>query len=251
MPSAPSVVRPAVAAVALLAAVAVTGFVLYVFWPAGVAVGLVLGATAVLAVGARMQLSDRAQPADEELEAQLGIAREPQLVAAAVAPLHQPAHEPVHKSAPTGAAATAVAEPAAVEEPVVATSVVAEPALQVQPEVLYFTSDDDPDAAEPRVVVTDAPLADDPVRGDLEHLKEELGDDYRDFARAARLVVSTQYASAARLQRDLSLPYSRARRLLADLEEQRFVGPATGSLPRQVLLPKERLPEVERLLAEV
>jgi len=63
--------------------------------------------------------------------------------------------------------------------------------------------------------------------------------------------VSTQYASAARLQRDLDLPYSRARRLLADLEEQHFVGPATGSLPRQVLLPKERLPEVEALLAEV
>jgi hypothetical protein len=29
------------------------------------------------------------------------------------------------------------------------------------------------------------------------------------------------------------------------------VGPKTGSLPRQVLLPKERLPEVERLFAGV
>ena len=87
--------------------------------------------------------------------------------------------------------------------------------------------------------------------GDLSRMKEQLGDAYPDFARAAHLVVSTQYASAARLQRELALPYSRARRLLADLEEQHVVGPKTGSLPRQVLVPKESLPEVERLLADV
>ena len=227
MPSALSVVRPAVAAVALLAAVAVTGVVLYAYWPAGVAVGLALGAAAVVAVGARMQLTERLQPADEELAAQLGILREPAVV------------EPV--------------EPVAVETPAVVEVV---PALHVQPDVLYFTSDDDPDVVEAREVVAAEPAAADPgradpVRADLEELKAALGEDYRDFARAARLVVSTQYASAARLQRDLDLPYSRARRLLADLEEQRFVGPATGSLPRQVLMPKDRLPEVERLLAEV
>jgi DNA segregation ATPase FtsK/SpoIIIE-like protein len=89
------------------------------------------------------------------------------------------------------------------------------------------------------------------VRGDLERLKAELGDAWPDFARAARLVVSTQYASAARLQRELQVPYSRARRILDGLEHEHFVGPKTGSLPRQVLLPKERLPEVERLFAGV
>jgi DNA segregation ATPase FtsK/SpoIIIE-like protein len=89
------------------------------------------------------------------------------------------------------------------------------------------------------------------VRADLERLKRELGDAWPDFARAARLVVSTQYASAARLQRELHVPYSRARRILDGLEHEHFVGPRTGSLPRQVLLPKERLPEVERLFAEV
>jgi hypothetical protein len=217
MPSALSVVRPAVAAVALLAAVAVTAAALYAFWPAGVAVGLAFGAGAVIAVGARMQVTERLQPADEELEAQLGILRELQ-------------------------PAAGVAEPA-VRVPAVVEAVVPLPA---QPDVIYFTSDDDPDSAEARVVV-----ADDRVRADLESLKAELGEDYHDFALAARLVVSTQYASAARLQRDLDLPYSRARRLLADLEQQHFVGPATGSLPRQVLMPKDRLPEVEALLAEV
>lgn len=229
MPSALSVARPAAVAVALLAAVALTGVALYAFWPAGVAVGLALGAVAVVAVGARMQLAERLQPADEELEARLGIGRD-------VEP------EPVEVE-PVAVASAPVATASVVVEPV--------PALHAQPDVLYFTSDDDPDSAEARVVVVDEPLRTDPVRTDLEGLKAELGDDYRDFARAARLVVSTQYASAARLQRDLDLPYSRARRLLADLEHRHFVGPATGSLPRQVLLPKDRLPEVEALLAEV
>jgi S-DNA-T family DNA segregation ATPase FtsK/SpoIIIE len=62
-------------------------------------------------------------------------------------------------------------------------------------------------------------------------------------------VVETQYASAARLQRELHVPYSRARRILGDLEQRHVVGPATGSLPRQVLLPKDRLPELEELLS--
>jgi DNA segregation ATPase FtsK/SpoIIIE-like protein len=92
------------------------------------------------------------------------------------------------------------------------------------------------------------PLPDD-VRGRLRDLKAALGDDYPDFARAARLVVETQYASAARLQRELHVPYARARRLLTDLETQHLVGPSTGPVPRQVLMPKDRLPELERMLA--
>jgi DNA segregation ATPase FtsK/SpoIIIE-like protein len=220
MPSALSVVRPAGVAVLLVADVAVTGAALSVFWPAGVAVGLALGAGAVLAIGSRMQLAERHRPADVELAAELGIAP---VVPAVAAPIELPE--------------------------------ALEPVLRVQPDVLYFTSDDDPDQVEAREVVADPVTTEiaivDPVRTDLERLKVELGADYGDFARAARLVVSTQYASAARLQRDLDLPYSRARRLLADLEQQHFVGPATGSLPRQVLLPKDRLPEVEQLLAEV
>ncbi len=292
MPSALSAARPAVVALVLLAAVVLTGFVLYAFWPAGVALGLGLGILAVLAIGARMQVTERALPADEDLAAELGIelfhAPEPveeerteSVAVAAVAPAAERAHEQVQSEAEERAveeprpmarpaevrparrrparirpakqrpaavepvAASVAAEPApAVDEPETDDALAPAPVLHAQPDVLYFTSDEDPDEAEARVVVAD------PVRTDLEHLKEELGDDYRDFARAARLVVSTQYASAARLQRDLDLPYSRARRLLADLEQQHFVGPATGSLPRQVLMPKERLPEVERLLTE-
>ena len=82
-----------------------------------------------------------------------------------------------------------------------------------------------------------APVLRDEVRSQLTGLKARLGDDYPDFARAARL------------QRELQVPYSRARRLLTDLEQQHLVGPATGSLPRQVLMPKDRLPELEAVLA--
>ncbi|WP_375400429.1 DNA translocase FtsK [uncultured Amnibacterium sp.] len=88
------------------------------------------------------------------------------------------------------------------------------------------------------------------VRAELQSLKDRLGDGYPDFARAATLVVDTQYASASRLQRDLHVPYARARRLLTDLESQRFVGPATGPVARQVLLSRDHLSDLERLLAE-
>ena len=70
-----------------------------------------------------------------------------------------------------------------------------------------------------------------------------------DLVRAAALVVATQYASAARLQRELQVPYARARRLLADLEAHRIVGPPTGPTPRQVLLPKDHLADLEQVLA--
>lgn len=108
----------------------------------------------------------------------------------------------------------------------------------------------DADAAADAAALTTQPDDDADVRAELQSLKGRLGDEYPDFARAATLVVDTQYASAARLQRDLHVPYARARRLLADLESQRFVGPATGPVARQVLLSRDHLSDLERLLAE-
>jgi len=120
-------------------------------------------------------------------------------------------------------------------------------------QVAAWLDDREPAGPAPATTRRDAPapvpVLRDEIRSELSGLKSQLGDDYPDFARAARLVVETQYASAARLQRELNVPYSRARRLLTDLEARHVVGPATGSLPRQVLMPKDRLPELEAVLA--
>jgi DNA segregation ATPase FtsK/SpoIIIE-like protein len=92
-------------------------------------------------------------------------------------------------------------------------------------------------------------VPDDDARGAVLELETELGDEFGDFRRAATLVVAEQYASAARLQRGLNVSYTRARRLLGELEEQHFVAPADGTRPRTVLVARDRLPDLERLLA--
>lgn len=232
MPSATTDLRPAALAVLLVATVAATAAALYLFWPAGVVMGIGLGVLTSVVVGVRMQFANRMVPRDEDLARRLGVAREAK-----------------RAIAPAATTATVTARVAAVVPERMAPT--AAPELQPLPDILYFEEGDARVAALADAESEGLAAAGDggAVRADLEQLKDELGDDYRDFARAARLVVSTQYASAARLQRDLDLPYSRARRLLGDLEARHFVGPATGSLPRVVLMPKDRLPEIERLLA--
>jgi DNA segregation ATPase FtsK/SpoIIIE-like protein len=170
--------EPKRVAALLLAGIGAVAALLYLWWPAGTAVGLAAGLLAVHRIGTGMQ-----QSADAQHWADL------------------------HDLTAWLAGETAPAQPT-------------------------------------------PPVLQDEVRTRLAGLKDQLGDDYPDFARAARLVVETQYASAARLQRELDVPYSRARRLLTDLEQQHLVGPATGSLPRQVLMPKDRLPELEAMLTD-
>lgn len=272
MPSASTITRPAVAALVLLAAVALTGLVLFWWWPGGVALGLALGAGSVLAVGASMQASNARVPSDEALQQRLGVraaapaqvapvavaaAPRPRITVPEVAPLHAQQDDLFFS---TGSAADAPAPEAApaVQETAPAPDVhEAAPAVAVAPAAARPAAADrdaEDDAQPDTIPATDFVLTDrddSTVRADLERLKDQLGDDYSDFARAVRIVVATQYASAARLQRELDVPYSRARRLLTDLEQQHFVGPATGSLPRVVLMPKDALPDLERLLEEV
>lgn len=59
------------------------------------------------------------------------------------------------------------------------------------------------------------------------------------FAEAARLVVRHQQGSVSLLQRRLKIGYSRAARLMDELEAAGIVGPADGSRARQVLLRSE------------
>ena len=56
------------------------------------------------------------------------------------------------------------------------------------------------------------------------------------FKDAVKLVISSGKASASALQRHLRVGYSRAARLIDNMEEQGIVGPADGSRPREVLI---------------
>lgn len=86
------------------------------------------------------------------------------------------------------------------------------------------------------------------LRADVRRLRRSLGDDYSDFVRAAVLVVGSQWASVAALQRGLGIPQHRARRLLTALEDEGFVGGLSGTHARNVLVAQEDVPELERLL---
>lgn len=60
------------------------------------------------------------------------------------------------------------------------------------------------------------------------------GDDmYRD---AVRVVIEGRKASTSYLQRRLRIGYSRAARIIEEMEEQGIIGPADGSRPREVLI---------------
>jgi hypothetical protein len=81
---------------------------------------------------------------------------------------------------------------------------------------------------------------------EVRRLRAALGADFADFARAADVVVTAQRASAAALQKKLTVSQARARHLLGLLERERFVGPHAGNRPRAVLVPEEHLEDLRR-----
>ena len=62
---------------------------------------------------------------------------------------------------------------------------------------------------------------------------------------AVDVVLETGQASVSMLQRRLKLGYSRAARLVDQMEERGIVGPFEGSMPRQLLISKERWQELQ------
>lgn len=66
------------------------------------------------------------------------------------------------------------------------------------------------------------------------------------FEEAARMVVSTQVGSTSDLQRKFNFGYSRAGRVMDQMEEAGIVGPKNGSKPRQVLVGS--ISELEEIL---
>ena len=59
------------------------------------------------------------------------------------------------------------------------------------------------------------------------------------FSEAARIIVESQQGSVSLLQRKLSVGYTRAARIVDQLEQAGIVGPFEGSKARQVLVPDE------------
>ena len=77
---------------------------------------------------------------------------------------------------------------------------------------------------------------------------EPAGDEGDELLPAAvDVVLETGQASVSMLQRRLKLGYSRAARLVDQMEERGIVGPFEGSKPRQVLISKERWQELQML----
>lgn len=66
---------------------------------------------------------------------------------------------------------------------------------------------------------------------DFDH---EGGDDL--FRDAVRVVIESRKASTSLLQRKLRVGYSRAARIIEEMEEQGIIGPADGARPREVLI---------------
>lgn len=77
------------------------------------------------------------------------------------------------------------------------------------------------------------------AQGDEEGDADSMLDD------AIRVVVEAGQASTSLLQRRLKLGYSRAARIIDQMEERGIVGPYEGSKPRKVLITKEQLMEQE------
>lgn len=64
------------------------------------------------------------------------------------------------------------------------------------------------------------------------------------FKVAVKLVMLADSASVSYLQRRLSIGYSRASRIVDQMEEKGFIGPATGAKKRQVLITKDQYKEI-------
>lgn len=58
------------------------------------------------------------------------------------------------------------------------------------------------------------------------------------FQEAKEWIIETGNASVSTLQRHLRLGYTRAARLIDQLEEAKVIGPANGAKPREIFLTK-------------
>lgn len=86
-------------------------------------------------------------------------------------------------------------------------------------------------------------VADDGTDG-MEGISSQTGEST--FEQVAHFIVSTQMGSTSKIQRQFSIGFNRAGRLMDQLEEAGIVGPQLGSKPREVLVQSEL--ELQRIL---
>ena len=80
--------------------------------------------------------------------------------------------------------------------------------------------------------------------GAEEHTSSDDSDADDLLPQAIEIVVELGQASASLLQRKLKVGYSRAGRLIDQLEERGIIGPHEGSKPRKVLISKTEYQEM-------
>ena len=89
-------------------------------------------------------------------------------------------------------------------------------------------------------------VKEDKKSGKNEPADDEPKNDYDELLpQAVEVIFETKQASVSMLQRRLKLGYSRAARLVDQLEEVGVVGPYEGSKPRQILLTKQQWQEMQ------
>ena len=80
--------------------------------------------------------------------------------------------------------------------------------------------------------------------GDTKTREEEALDADELLPQAIEVILDANQASVSLLQRKLKLGYSRAARIVDQMEERGIVGPSEGSKPRQILITKEQFYEM-------
>lgn len=73
---------------------------------------------------------------------------------------------------------------------------------------------------------------------DLQNMGKEVASECADplYEKVKRFVITSRRASTSLIQRKFSIGYARAARLIDVLEENRIIGPANGSKPREILV---------------
>lgn len=96
--------------------------------------------------------------------------------------------------------------------------------------VVDFIKKERPAEYDQKMIVTDSEMAQEEKNEDEDEL----------FPEALKFVVDQQKASTSLIQRRFRIGYNRAARIIDDMEQRGYIGPANGSKPREVYKKKEQ-----------